>query len=129
MRKIGRAIVVLFVAFAFVSMAMAQTEKKPESAADKKPVEAQKPGPTKKIIGSVVAIDKSKITIMTAAGPMVILADEKATTVTYEGKALPLKDLTPKSKITVVYELDATKSLQTAKSIEIKKLEPKEEKK
>ncbi len=129
MLKRGRFILVMFMALAFVSMATAQAEKKAEPATDKKPVEAKKPGPAKKIMGSVAAVDKNKITIMTAAGPMVILADEKATTVTYEGKALPLKDLTPKSKITVVYELDATKPLQTAKSIEIKKLEPKEEKK
>jgi len=129
MRKIGIVLAFLFVTLAFVSTAIAQAEKKPEPATDKKPVEAKKPGPTKKIIGSVVTIDKNKITMMTESGPAVILADEKETTVTYEGKALPLKDLTPKSKITVVYELDATKPLQTAKSIEIKKLEPKEEKK
>lgn len=126
MRKIGSVLAVLFAAFVFVSMAMAQAEKKPEQAMDKKTVEARKPGLTKKITGSVAAIDKSKITLMTAAGPVVILADEKTTIITYEGKDFQLKDLTLKSKITATYELDAAKPLQTAKNIEIKNLALKE---
>lgn len=126
MRKIGSVLAVLIAAFVFVSMAMAQAEKKPEQAMDKKTVEARKPGLTKKITGSVAAIDKSKITLMTAAGPVVILADEKTTIITYEGKDFQLKDLTLKSKITATYELDAAKPLQTAKNIEIKNLALKE---
>lgn len=126
MRKMGSVLAVLFAAFVFVSMAMAQAEKKPEQAMDKKTVEARKPGLIKKITGSVAAIDKSKITLMTAAGPVVILADEKTTIITYEGKDFQLKDLTLKSKITATYELDAAKPLQTAKNIEIKNLALKE---
>lgn len=129
MRKIGSTLVVLFSVFVFVSMAMAQAEKKPEPAIDKKPVEAKKTSIVKKINGSVVAIDKNKITIMTAAGPMIIIADEKSTTITYKGKDFQLKDLILKSKITVIYEFDAAKPLQTAKNIEIKVLALKEEKK
>lgn len=129
MLKMGRFILVMFTVLILVSAAMAQTEKKPDPPTDKKPVEVKKPGITKKIAGSVAAIDKNKITLMIAAGPMVILADEKATTITYEGKDFQLKDLTLKSKITVTYELDAAKPLQTAKNIEIKTLAPKDEKK
>lgn len=129
MLKMGRLILVMFTVLTLVSVVMAQTEKKPEQATDKKPVEVKKPDLTKKITGSVAAIDKNKITMMTGAGPMVILVDEKATAITYEGTHFELKNLTQKSKITVVYESDAAKPLQTAKRIEIKKLEPKEEKK
>jgi hypothetical protein len=129
MRKIGIVLAFLFAIFVFVSTAIAQAEKKPEPAIDKKPIEAKKIGPTKKITGSVAAVDKNKITIMTANGPMVILADEKATTITYEGRDFQLKDLTLKSLITAAHELDTTKPLQIAKSIEIKHLVIEEKKK
>jgi len=112
MLSVLRFIIVIFVVFAFISMAGAEV----------------KPAPAKKITGTVVAIDKERITIMTGAGPYVILAD-KATDIRHHGIPLPLKDLTLKSKITVEYEVDPAKPLQTAKSIDVKTLAPKEEKK
>jgi len=119
MLRVLRFMTVIFIVLAFISMAV---------AIEKKPVPA-KPAPVKSITGSVVAIDKTKITVMTGAGPVAILADEKATVIRHMGISLPLKDLTPKSKITVEYEVDVTKPLQTARSIDVKTLAPKEEKK